>query len=264
MYIISIYTLYTVKRGETLNISISHTSTIPLYEQIQTQIKNQILNGSLKSGEGLPSIRNLAKELKVSIITTKRAYEELEKDGFIETVIGKGTFVSDIKTAAADLAGAYSFTEQMKSLGRHPETRILSFEKMEADKFIAQRLNLPLGEAVFKLSRLRIADREPLMIEDSYLPVKFFLSLDDQLLRSKPLYDLFSEDFKQTVRLADEELYASIASKDDAKQLMIPEGAPVLHLVRQTYNMKNEIIEFTLSVARADQFHYQIRHIRNS
>ena len=94
MYIISIYTLYTVKRGETLNISISHTSTIPLYEQIQSQIKNQILNGSLKSGEGLPSIRNLAKELKVSIITTKRAYEELEKDGFIETVIGKGTFVS--------------------------------------------------------------------------------------------------------------------------------------------------------------------------
>ena len=94
VYIIDIYNLYTVKRGDRLNINISHTSTIPLYEQIQSQIKNQILNGSLKPGEGLPSIRNLAKELKVSIITTKRAYEELEKDGFIETVIGKGTFVS--------------------------------------------------------------------------------------------------------------------------------------------------------------------------
>ena len=94
MCIIDIYTIYTMKRGETLNINISHTSTIPLYEQIQSQIKNQILNGSLKPGEGLPSIRNLAKELKVSIITTLRAYEELEKDGFIETVIGKGTFVS--------------------------------------------------------------------------------------------------------------------------------------------------------------------------
>ena len=77
-----------------MNINISNTSTIPLYEQIQTQIKTQILNGILQPGEGLPSIRNLAKELKVSIITTKRAYEELEKDGFIETVIGKGTFVS--------------------------------------------------------------------------------------------------------------------------------------------------------------------------
>ena len=95
VYIIDIYNLYTVKRGDRLNINISQTSTIPLYEQIQSQIKNQILNGSLKPGEGLPSIRNLAKELKVSIITTKRAYEELEKDGFIETVIGKGTFVSN-------------------------------------------------------------------------------------------------------------------------------------------------------------------------
>ena len=151
----------------------------------------------------------------------------------------------------------------MKGLGRKPHTRILSFEKLEADKFICQHLNLSLGGS-FKLSRLRIADNEPLMVEDTYLPVKFFLSLTDQLLRSKPLYDLFSEDFKQTVRLADEELYASIASKEDAKLLMIPEGAPVLHLARQTYNMKNEIIEFTLSVARADQFHYQIRHIRNS
>ena len=77
-----------------MNINISNTSTIPLYEQIQTQIKTQILNGILQPGEGLPSIRNLAKELKVSIITTKRSYEELEKDGFIENVVGKGTFVS--------------------------------------------------------------------------------------------------------------------------------------------------------------------------
>ncbi|EKY28890.1 transcriptional regulator, GntR family [Clostridium celatum DSM 1785] len=65
-----------------------------LYEQIETQIKNQILNGNLKPGDPLPSIRSLAKELKVSIITSKRAYEELEKEGFIETVVGKGTFVS--------------------------------------------------------------------------------------------------------------------------------------------------------------------------
>ena len=77
-----------------MDILISNDSPVKLYEQIENQIKNQILNGSLKSGEMLPSIRMLAKELKVSIITTKRAYEELEKEGFIETVVGKGTFVS--------------------------------------------------------------------------------------------------------------------------------------------------------------------------
>lgn len=77
-----------------MDIVISNSSSIKLYEQIQNQIKSQILNGNLSQGELLPSIRTLAKELKVSIITVKRAYEELEKEGYIETVIGKGTFVS--------------------------------------------------------------------------------------------------------------------------------------------------------------------------
>ena len=78
-----------------MNIIISNSSQVPLYEQIESQIKNQIVNMMLKPGEPLPSIRTLAKELKVSTITTKRAYEELEKEGFIKTVVGKGTFVAE-------------------------------------------------------------------------------------------------------------------------------------------------------------------------
>lgn len=183
-----------------------------LYHQLVDLLKER-METSMIPHDKLPSERELTAQYGVSRTTVRLALQELENTGYIYRRHGKGTFVSDIKQDAADLAGAYSFTEQMKSLGRHPETRILSFEKIEADKFISQHLNLSLGEAVFKLSRLRIADREPLMIEDTYLPVKFFLSLDDQLLRSKPLYDLFSEDFDQTVRLADEELYASIASR---------------------------------------------------
>ena len=77
-----------------MDIIISNSSPVALYEQIETQIKSQILNGKLKPLAPLPSIRTLAKELKVSIITVKRSYEELEKEGFIQTVIGKGTFVS--------------------------------------------------------------------------------------------------------------------------------------------------------------------------
>ncbi len=116
MYIINIYTLYTLERGDTLNINISNTSTIPLYEQIQTQIKSQILNGNLKSGDGLPSIRNLAKELKVSIITTKRAYEELEKEGFIETVTGKGTFVSKQNTERLKEITLYDIENKLEEI----------------------------------------------------------------------------------------------------------------------------------------------------
>jgi GntR family transcriptional regulator len=77
-----------------MKIIISNSSQEPLYEQIASQIKNQIIMGELKPGDALPSIRNLAKELQISVITTKRAYHELEKDGFIETVGGKGSFVS--------------------------------------------------------------------------------------------------------------------------------------------------------------------------
>lgn len=77
-----------------MNIIISNSSAEPLYEQIAQQIKNQIIMGELDSGENLPSIRNLAKDLRISVITTKRAYEELEKEGFIETVAGKGSFVA--------------------------------------------------------------------------------------------------------------------------------------------------------------------------
>lgn len=77
-----------------MNIVIANSSEEPIYEQIAKQIKNQIMRGELKGGELLPSIRVLAKELQISVITTKRAYDELERDGYIETVPGKGTFVS--------------------------------------------------------------------------------------------------------------------------------------------------------------------------
>lgn len=77
-----------------MKIIISNSSDKPIYEQISYQIRMNILNGDLKEGDILPSIRALAKDLKISVITTKRAYEDLQKEGFIETVSGKGTFVS--------------------------------------------------------------------------------------------------------------------------------------------------------------------------
>lgn len=77
-----------------MDIIILGDSAIPLYEQITKQLKEQILQGKLEKGSILPSIRALAKELKVSIITVKRAYEELEREGFVATMPGKGTYVS--------------------------------------------------------------------------------------------------------------------------------------------------------------------------
>ncbi|EMA6342328.1 GntR family transcriptional regulator [Bacillus cytotoxicus] len=78
-----------------MQIIISNNSKEPIYEQITNQIKSLILNGDLKEGMTLPSMRQLAKDLQVSIITTKRAYEELEKAGFIYSIVGKGSFVAE-------------------------------------------------------------------------------------------------------------------------------------------------------------------------
>ncbi len=77
-----------------MNILIDNRNGTPIYDQIYTQIKSQIISGELSEDETLPSIRSLARELRISVITTKRAYDELEKEGFIYTVAGKGCFVA--------------------------------------------------------------------------------------------------------------------------------------------------------------------------
>ncbi len=77
-----------------MQILIDNRSNAPIYDQIYTQIKNQIIGGQLQAHEMLPSIRGLAKDLRISFVTTKRAYDELEKDGFLYTVQGKGCFVA--------------------------------------------------------------------------------------------------------------------------------------------------------------------------
>ena len=81
-----------------MQIIISNSSKEPIYEQIYEQVKKQILTGDLQEGQALPSMRQLAKDLHISVITTKRAYEELEKNGFIYSIVGKGSFVSEQNT----------------------------------------------------------------------------------------------------------------------------------------------------------------------
>ncbi len=84
-----------MSKGENMYLIISNSSNSPIYEQIKEQIKNKIVSNELKTGEALPSIRSLAKDLRISVITTKNAYEELEREGYVETIPGKGTYVAN-------------------------------------------------------------------------------------------------------------------------------------------------------------------------
>ena len=84
----------TLEGVRTLDIIISNNTSKPIYEQITSQIKQMIMTGELKPGESIPSMRSLAKSLHISVITVQRSYEDLQKDGFIETTVGRGSFVS--------------------------------------------------------------------------------------------------------------------------------------------------------------------------
>lgn len=99
-----------------MDLIISNASEDPIYEQIYNQIKEQILSGKLASGDVLPSIRSLARDLRISVITTKRAYDELEKDGFIDTVAGKGCFIASKNMALLREINLKEIEEHMKRI----------------------------------------------------------------------------------------------------------------------------------------------------
>lgn len=113
-----------------MEIIISNSSNKPIYEQICLQVKTLIMNGTLSAGETLPSMRSLAKDLHISVITVQRAYEDLTRDGFIETVSGKGSFVSSQNQGfiqEEQLRIAEDFLRQAAEIGR---SHGIAFEKM--------------------------------------------------------------------------------------------------------------------------------------
>ncbi|MCK1215701.1 GntR family transcriptional regulator [Streptococcus uberis] len=235
------------------------TSQRPLYMQLVDMLELKIRE-SMSPNDKLLSERELSEHYGVSRITVRLALKELEIRGLIYKKQGKGTYVSGINEPATDLSAAYSFTEEMRKQGREPKTTILSFEKLTVTSYLSNLLDVNKGTEIFELERLRLADDKPLMLERTFLPFQKFSTLSEEMLRQKPLYDIFSEDYHEMVRFAEEEFYASIALDYEASLLEIKKGDPVLHVIRKTYNEKNVLIEYTFSIARADQFRYRITH----
>ena len=123
-----------------MDIILSNSSGKPIYEQITDQVKAQILSGALAAGDALPSMRLLAKELRISVITTKRAYEELEREGFITTVPGKGCFVAPRNLELAREETLRRAEEQLAQAVEIAKTGGLTLEEL------TETLNLLYGE----------------------------------------------------------------------------------------------------------------------
>lgn len=114
-----------------MDIIISNTNGKPIYEQITAQIKGMIMNGTIDQGDALPSIRLLAKELRISVITTKRAYDDLEKEGFIVTIPGKGSFVSEKNTEFVREEQLRKVEEHIQLAVEYGKTSGISLEEMQ-------------------------------------------------------------------------------------------------------------------------------------
>ncbi|MER2170369.1 MAG: GntR family transcriptional regulator [Psychrobacillus psychrodurans] len=114
-----------------MQIIISNSSKEPIYEQIFKQIQTKIFSGELKEGTALPSIRQLAKDLRVSMITTKRAYEELEKAGFIYLIVGKGSFVAEQNLDVIREKKLRVIEEQLSAVISNSKESGLSYEELQ-------------------------------------------------------------------------------------------------------------------------------------
>ncbi|MBY7144561.1 GntR family transcriptional regulator [Virgibacillus sp. NKC19-3] len=206
--------------------------------------------------EKLPSERELCDIYDLSRITVRQALQELEREGYIYKLHGKGTFVSPI-SYNQNLVKLYSFTEEMQKMGKTPTTQVLSFREIALDERFANKMNLaPLDEA-FQIVRLRLADNEPLMYETSYIPKKIFPYLTEKDLKERPMYDIFLQDYQIGVTKAVEQFSATTIREKEGEHLNLPADHPAMLIKRFAYQ-DDKLIEYTISVARGDKFDYTV------
>lgn len=232
---------------------VNRNGVVPLYYQIQQQLFERIRFGDLKAGDPLPSEQEIATRLGVSRMTARLAIKSLCELGIVYSERGKGTFVSGLKMEK-NFRQVLSFTEEMQLSGRHPRSRVLSFEAVPAADDIAEALNLCSTDEVFRLQRLRIADSFPMGIECSHIPARLCPDLMQTFDARNSLYQLLSDRYRIQMAIADEVVEASLAGTEEAKLLRIRKGSPVFVFTRTSYVQQGQPVEYVKSVYRADRY----------
>lgn len=235
---------------------INKDSRIPLYYQLMDIIVEQIETGKLKEHDRIPSERELCDQYDISRITVRQAIQMLEKEGYIYKQHGKGTFVSPEKMKQ-DLLKFYSFTEEMKKIGKVPTTKVIDFEKINCNEKISKKMDIGKGSMVYKFTRLRLADDEPIMLETSYIPYDRFPSIEKNDLEKEAMYDIFTKRFDVVFTKAEESFQAVFTKEDEAKFLNIKADSPSMMIERLTYE-RDRIIEYTVGITRGDKFKYRV------
>ena len=236
--------------------SLDKDSKLPLYCQLMDIIIEQVKEGELKPHDKIMSEREFCENYDVSRATVRQSINELLKEGYVYTMHGKGTFVSE-QRFKQDLLKFYSFSEEMQKQNKTPTSKVLDFKVIVSDKKISKLLDVNEGEEVYSFTRLRLADNEPMMIESTYVPVKRFPGITESALNERPMYEIFTKEYDTEFTRAEESFMATSLKQHEMEILGLKEKIPSIIIERITYE-KNKIIEYTKSIARGDKFKYSV------
>jgi GntR family transcriptional regulator len=233
------------------HLMLDKANPMPLYLQLAASLLDAIKLGLLASGDQLPPERDLAEMAGVSRMTARQSLAQLERNGTLDVRHGVGTFVADRKLVY-DAVRLQAFSESASLSGTSATTRLLRLEIMSPPADISAQLELGSGDQVIVISRLRVVDDEPLLLERSCLRASRFASLLDEDLKEQSLYALLASNFDIQLTHAHETVEAAQAGDADGALLGVAPTAPTLVVSGVAFQAMTPIEHFR-AVYRADR-----------
>ena len=233
--------------------TIDRFSKLPYYQQLYEILLGKIQRREWQPGDMIPPESELIEEYQVSRNTVRQVLEKLVNDGLIYRQRGRGSFVSH-PTLEQAMTRIVSFTEDMHQRGFAPGTRMLSTDLIPAEEEIANQLDIPVGEQLVCLRRLRMADGEPMSIEESYLIHKYCPDILEHDYALEPLRRVLESEFGIRIASAKQVIQAIQAPPDLANLLEISPGAALLLITRVSFSQGKIPIEFLRIHYRADRY----------
>lgn len=237
-------------------------SPLPYYAQIKEILRGRILDGTYKPHQQMPSESEMMEAFKVSRITVRQALGDLQKEGLIFKIHGKGSFVSKTK-AFQNLDRLQGFGEAMSRFGFETFNQLLSIKDICANPSIAERLGVEPRSTVVEIKRVRYLNREPISLDVSYLPQTIGERLRKADLATRDIFVILENDYRIPLGNADLHIGAMLADPVLASLLRVEEGSPVLRIERLTFTVEQKPLDFEYLYYRADAFQYRLRIERN-
>lgn len=233
-------------------------SPVPLYNQLKELLRGQILDGSYSPLSRMPSENELGTLYQVSRITVRQALNDLQKEGLIFKIHGKGTFVAKPKTFQ-NVSTLQGLAESLSRLGYEVINRVQSFKTVVATPRVAQRLAVAEGSRVIEIKRVRLINREPVSLEVTYLPLAIGEKLEKADLVTRDIFLILENDCQINLGHAELAIDAVLAESELTRALQIEEGSPIMRIERLTHSAEGEPIDFEYLYYRGDAFQYRLR-----